>query len=121
MRRIACELWPWVKHGNVAFFFAVTLGKNDTRRLKARNSAARLSVPLEPLAPAPEAASRTKNALATPITHNPKYLSFTLDGTGADGPRPEGGRRILLDNSRVYVRFLPFVGGRVRLTRISDH
>ena len=36
-------------------------------------------------------------------------------------PAPEGGRRILLDNSRVYVRFLPFVSGRVHLTRISAH
>ena len=35
--------------------------------------------------------------------------------------RSEGGRRILLDNSRVYVRFLPFVSGRVHLTLISDH
>ena len=41
--------------------------------------------------------------------------------TGADGPLSEGGRRILLDNSRVYVRFLPFVGGRVHLIRISAH
>ena len=32
-----------------------------------------------------------------------------LDGTDT---LPEGGRRITLDNSRVYVRFLPFVSGR---------
>ena len=44
-----------------------------------------------------------------------------MDGTGADGPRSEGGGRILLDNSRVYVRFLPFVSGRVHLARISAH
>ena len=48
-------------------------------------------------------------------------FSYTLDGTGADGARSEGGKRILLDNSRVYVRFLPFVSGRVHLGRISDH
>ena len=42
-----------------------------------------------------------------------------MDGTGADGARSEGGRRILLDNSRVYVRFLPFVDGRVHLGRMS--
>ena len=42
-----------------------------------------------------------------------------MDGTGADGPRSEGGKRILLDNSRVYVRFLPFVGGRVHLGRMN--
>jgi len=47
--------------------------------------------------------------------------AYKFDGTGADGPRSEGGRRILLDNSRVYVRFLPFVSGRVHLTRISAH
>ena len=41
--------------------------------------------------------------------------------SGADGPRSEGGKRILLDNSRVYVRFLPFLSGRVHLTRISAH
>ena len=41
--------------------------------------------------------------------------------SGADGPRSEGGKRILLDNSRVYVRFLPFVSGRVHLTQISSH
>ena len=33
-----------------------------------------------------------------------------------------GGReRILLDNSRVYVRFLPFVSGRVHLGRMTPH
>ena len=47
----------------------------------------------------------------------PKFSS-TIDGTGADGPRSEGGRKILLDNSRVYVRFLPFVSGRVHPVRI---
>ena len=51
----------------------------------------------------------------------PAQFSSTIDGTGADGPRSEGGKRILLDNSRVYVRFLPFVGGRVHPTRISAH
>ena len=49
----------------------------------------------------------------------PAQFSYTIDGTGADGPRSEGGRRILLDNSRVYVRFLPFVSGRVHLGRIN--
>ena len=44
-----------------------------------------------------------------------------LRAHGADGPRSEGGRKILLDNSRVYVRFLPFVSGRGHLTRISAH
>ena len=38
---------------------------------------------------------------------------------GADGPRSEGGRRILLDNSRVYVRFLPFLNGRFHLGRLG--
>ena len=33
--------------------------------------------------------------------------------------RSEGGKRILLDNSRVYVRFLPFVSGRVHLGRFN--
>ena len=33
----------------------------------------------------------------------------------------EGGRRILLHNSRVYVRFLPFVSGRVHPGRLSAH
>ena len=33
----------------------------------------------------------------------------------------EGGRRILLDNSRVYVRFLPFVSGRVHLGRLNKY
>ena len=32
----------------------------------------------------------------------------------------EGGKRILLDNSQVYVRFLPFVSGRVHLGRLDD-
>ena len=32
----------------------------------------------------------------------------------------EGGRRILLDNSPVYVRFLPFVGGRGHLNRLGS-
>ena len=44
-----------------------------------------------------------------------------FDGTGADGPRSEGGKRILLDNSRVYVRFLPFVSGRVHLGRAQQY
>ena len=39
--------------------------------------------------------------------------------SGADGARSEGGKRILLDNSRVYVRFLPFVSGRVHLGRLN--
>ena len=39
------------------------------------------------------------------IISTPAQFSSTLDGTGAGGPRSEGGRRILLDNSRVYVRF----------------
>ena len=52
---------------------------------------------------------------------NSSSVSYTLDGTGADGARSEGGKRILLDNSRVYVRFLPFVSGRVHLARISAH
>ena len=39
--------------------------------------------------------------------------------TRADGPRSEGGRRNLLDNSRVYVRFLPFIGGRFHLGRMN--
>ena len=34
--------------------------------------------------------------------------------------RSESGRRILLDNSCVYVRFLPFVSGRVHPGRISE-
>ena len=55
------------------------------------------------------------------IISTPAQFSSTIDGTGADGPRSEGGRRILLDNSRVYVRFLPFVSGRVHLGRISGH
>ena len=42
-------------------------------------------------------------------------------GTGADGPRSEGGRRILRDNSRVYVRFLPFVSGRVHPDRLNKY
>ena len=42
-----------------------------------------------------------------------------IEETGADGPRSEGGRRVLLDNSRVYVRFLSFVGGRFHLNRLS--
>ena len=45
--------------------------------------------------------------------------SGLLGLTGADGPRSEGGRRILLDNSRVYVRFLPFVSDRVHLGRLN--
>ena len=49
----------------------------------------------------------------------PAQFSYTIDGTGADGPRSEGGKRILLDNSRVYVRFLPFVSGRVHLGRMG--
>ena len=35
--------------------------------------------------------------------------------------RARRGRRVLLDNSRVYVRFLPFVSGRNHLDRISAH
>ena len=50
-----------------------------------------------------------------------QFHRATVDGTGADGPRSEGGKRILLDNSPVYVRFLPFVSGRVHLGRISDY
>ena len=46
-------------------------------------------------------------------------LACTIDGTGADGPRSEGGGRILLDNYRVYVRFLPFGSGRVHLGRLN--
>ena len=41
--------------------------------------------------------------------------------SGADGARSEGGKRILLDNSRVYVRFLPFVRGRGHLGRLSKY
>ena len=48
-------------------------------------------------------------------------FSYKFDGTGADGARSEGGKRILRDNSRVYVRFLPFVGGRVHLGRVRDY
>ena len=44
-----------------------------------------------------------------------------MDETGADGPRSEGGKRILLDNSRVYVRFLPFLRGRVHLGRLNTY
>ena len=51
----------------------------------------------------------------------PAHFSLTIDGTGADGPRSEGGKRILLDNSRVYVRFLPFVSGRVHLGRLNKY
>ena len=50
-----------------------------------------------------------------------KNLAAFQDGTGADGPRSKGGKRILLDNSRVYVRFLPFVSGRVHLGRINAY
>ena len=53
------------------------------------------------------------------IISTPAQFSCTIDGTGADGPRSEGGKRILLDNSRVYVRFHPFVSGRVHLGRID--
>ena len=53
------------------------------------------------------------------IISTPAHVSSTIDGTGADGARSEGGKRILLDNSRVYVRFLPFVDGRVHPTRLS--
>jgi len=46
--------------------------------------------------------------------------SRAIDATrGADGPRSEGGKRILLDNSRVYVRFLPFVSGGFHLGRLG--
>ena len=51
------------------------------------------------------------------INSSPVFIP--IDGTGADGPRSEGGRTILLDNSRVYVRFLPFVSGRVHLGRMN--
>ena len=37
----------------------------------------------------------------------------------ADAPRSEGGKRILLDNSRVYVRFLPFYSGRFHLGQMG--
>ena len=53
------------------------------------------------------------------IISTPAQFSFTIDGTGADGARSEGGKRILLDNSRVYVRFHPFVGGRLHLGRMD--
>ena len=53
------------------------------------------------------------------IISTPVQFSSTIDGTGADGPRSEGGKRILLDNSQVYVRFLPFVGGRVHAARLD--
>ena len=39
----------------------------------------------------------------------------------ARAQRSEGGRRILLDNSRVYVRVLPFVSGRVHPGRLGDY
>ena len=52
-------------------------------------------------------------------TSYPAQFSYTIGGTGADGPRSEGGKRILLDNSRVYVRFLPFGSGRVHLNRLG--
>ena len=48
-------------------------------------------------------------------------IRSTIDGTGADGPRSEGGRRILLDNSRVYVRFYPFLSGGGHLGRLSKY
>ena len=51
----------------------------------------------------------------------PAQFSYIIHGSGADGARSEGGRRVLLDNSRVYVRFLPFVGGRVHPVRINAH
>ena len=54
------------------------------------------------------------------IISTPAQFSCTIDGTGADSARSEGGKRILLDNSRVYVRFLPFVSGRVHLGRLDD-
>ena len=40
-------------------------------------------------------------------------------GAGADGACSEGGKRILQDNSRVYVRFNPFSSGRVHPIRLS--
>ena len=55
------------------------------------------------------------------IISTPAQFSFTIDGTGADGARSEGGKRILLDNSRVYVRFLPFVDGRFHPGRLGDY
>merc|ERR1712091_76927 len=55
------------------------------------------------------------------IISTPAKFSYTIDGTGADGARSEGGKRILLDNSRVYVRFLPFVSGRVHLGRLITY
>ena len=48
-----------------------------------------------------------------------RLRTSTIDGTGADGPRSEGGRKVLRDNSRVYVRFIPFVGGRFHLGRLG--
>ena len=48
--------------------------------------------------------------------------SFHTHSTEPEPTAALGGRkRILLDNSRVYVRFLPFVSGRVHLGRISAH
>ena len=74
------------------------------------------------------AARQNTPAIDTAIYHpngtlyklRPSFL-YIIDGTGADGPRSEGGKRILLDNSRVYVRFLPFVSGRVHLGQISGY
>ena len=48
------------------------------------------------------------------------HVLYTFDGTGADGPRSEGGK-VILDNSRVYVRFLPFGSGRVHLGRLTTY
>ena len=53
------------------------------------------------------------------IISTPAQFSYRIDGTGADGPRSEGGKRILLDNSPVYVRFLPLVSGRVHPARLN--
>ena len=55
------------------------------------------------------------------IISTPAQFSYTFDGTGADGARSEDGKRILRDNSRVYVRFLSFVGGRVHPGRLGDY
>ena len=60
---------------------------------------------------------RGNHAIEPALIYTPAQFSSTIDGTGADGPRSEGGRTILLDNSRVYVRFHPFVSGRGHLER----
>ena len=66
-------------------------------------------------------ASTTKKAQVSPSKESSgESSSDIIDGTGADGPRSEGGKRILLDNSRVYVRFLPFVVCRLRPIHLGD-